>query len=243
MLKVRGLSVRYGGISALQEVDLEVAQGEIVCLIGANGAGKSTLLAAVSGLLRPWAGAIEFQGRAIAGQPAHRLSRQGLILVPEGRRVFANLSVEENLILGGYARPRGREQQADMDEVFDTFPRLAERRRQQAGTLSGGEQQMLALGRALMGRPRLLMMDEPSLGLAPLMVAEVFGVIRRIHGRGVTILLDRAKRRRRPGHRPPGLRAGGGAGGAGWQRPGTGQRRPRAAGLPGHELTYHPKQP
>jgi len=189
MLDVKGLSVRYGGISALRQVDLSVAQGEIVCLIGANGAGKSTLLGAVSGLIKPSDGTITFQGRAITGHKAHRLSRQGLILVPEGRRVFANLSVEENLILGGYFRPRGREQQADMAEVYDTFPRLAERRAQQAGTLSGGEQQMLALGRALMGRPKLLMMDEPSLGLAPLMVAEVFSIIRRIHQRGVTVLL------------------------------------------------------
>jgi branched-chain amino acid transport system ATP-binding protein len=189
MLEVRGLDVRYGGISALRGVDLSVAQGEIVCLIGANGAGKSTLLGAVSGLLKPSAGSIAFEGRQVGGHKACRLSRQGLILVPEGRRVFANLSVEENLILGGYSRPRGREQQADLDEVFGTFPRLAERRRQKAGTLSGGEQQMLALGRGLMGKPSLLMLDEPSLGLAPLLVAEVFQIIRRIHQRGVTVLL------------------------------------------------------
>ncbi|MFH1034727.1 MAG: ABC transporter ATP-binding protein [Pseudomonadota bacterium] len=189
MLEVRGLEVRYGGITALQGVDLSVAQGEIVCLIGANGAGKSTLLGAVSGLIKPSAGGIAFEGRQVGGHKASRLSRQGLILVPEGRRVFANLSVEENLILGGYFRPRGRELEADMAEVFDTFPRLAERRRQKAGTLSGGEQQMLALGRGLMGRPRLLMLDEPSLGLAPLLVAEVFQIIRRIHQRGVTVLL------------------------------------------------------
>ena len=189
MLEVRGLDVRYGGIKALQGVDLSVAQGEIVCLIGANGAGKSTLLAAVSGLLKPTSGSIEFKGRQVGGQKACRLSRQGLILVPEGRRVFANLSVEENLILGGYFRPRGREQEQDLEEIFATFPRLAERRRQQAGTLSGGEQQMLALGRGLMGRPSLLMLDEPSLGLAPLLVAEVFQIIRRIHQRGVTVLL------------------------------------------------------
>ncbi len=189
MLEVSGLSVRYGGIQALRGVELAVEQGEIVTLVGANGAGKSTLLAAISGLLSPDQGSIRFQGREIAGRPAHRLSRRGLILVPEGRKVFANLTVEENLELGGYFRPRDQALARDLEMVYQTFPRLAERRGQAAGTLSGGEQQMLALGRGLMSRPRLLMLDEPSLGLAPLMVAEVFAVIRRIHQGGVTVLL------------------------------------------------------
>ena len=171
MLEVKGLEVRYGGIVALRAVDLTVGRGEIVTLIGANGAGKSTLLGAVSGLVRPAAGQVFYQGKPVAGQKAHRLSRQGLILVPEGRRVFANLEVEENLILGGYFRPWDRHQRQDLERIYADFPRLAERRHQKAGTLSGGEQQMLALGRALMSRPALLMMDEPSLGLAPLLVA------------------------------------------------------------------------
>jgi len=189
MLEVRGLVVRYGGITALRKVDLKVDQGEIVCLVGANGAGKSTLLLAVSGLVRPSAGRIIFEEQDIAGHKASRLPRRGLILVPEGRRVFANLSVSENLALGGYVYPRDARQRQDLDEVLEMFPRLAERLSQKAGTLSGGEQQMLALGRALMGRPRLLMMDEPSLGLSPLLVAEVFHTIRRIRERGVTVLL------------------------------------------------------
>ena len=189
MLEVAGLRVRYGGIQALKGVDLRVEQGEIVTLVGANGAGKSTLLAAISGLITPEGGSIRFQEREISGRPAHRLSRQGLVLVPEGRKVFANLSVAENLELGGYFRPRDQALARDLDRVYQTFPRLAERRRQAAGTLSGGEQQMLALGRGLMSRPRLLMLDEPSLGLAPLLVAEVFAIIRRIHDSGVTVLL------------------------------------------------------
>ncbi|MFH1060719.1 MAG: ABC transporter ATP-binding protein [Pseudomonadota bacterium] len=189
MLEVTDLVVDYGGIRALKGVDLDVHRGEIVSLIGANGAGKSTLLAAVCGLVRPSAGRVRYQGREVTGHKAHRLSRQGLILVPEGRRVFANLAVEENLILGGYARPWGQEQRRDLGRIYETFPRLLERRHQKAGTLSGGEQQMLALGRALMGRPKLLMMDEPSLGLAPLLVAEVFRIIRSIRDQGVTMLL------------------------------------------------------
>jgi branched-chain amino acid transport system ATP-binding protein len=189
MLEVRGLTVRYGGIVALRSVDLEVRAGEIVALAGSNGAGKSTLLAAVSGLLKPSEGVIMLEGRDITGVKAHRLSRNGLVLVPEGRRVFANLTVHENLELGGYFRPRNAEYARDLEMVYDTFGRLAERRKQAAGTLSGGEQQMLALGRGLMSRPRLLMLDEPSLGLAPLLAAEVFAVIRRIHAKGVTILL------------------------------------------------------
>jgi branched-chain amino acid transport system ATP-binding protein len=189
MLEVRNLTVRYGAITALSGVSLSVGQGEIVTLLGANGAGKSTLVQAVSGLLKPTGGSVAYAGQDVTGIKASRLSRRGLILVPEGRRVFANLSVTENLVLGGYFRPQDRELAADMDRVWATFPRLAERRRQKAGTLSGGEQQMLALGRALMGKPRLLMMDEPSLGLAPLLVAEVFRIIAQIRAQGVTVLL------------------------------------------------------
>jgi branched-chain amino acid transport system ATP-binding protein len=181
--------VRYGAVTALNGVDLRVQSGEIVTLIGANGAGKSTLLAAVCGLTPPAAGHIRFQKREITGAKTHKLARRGLVLVPEGRRVFVNLSVGENLRLGGYFRRSGSEVEKDLERVFDMFPRLAERRHQAAGTLSGGEQQMLALGRALMSRPKLIMMDEPSLGLAPLLVTEVFTMIRRIHEDGVTVLL------------------------------------------------------
>jgi branched-chain amino acid transport system ATP-binding protein len=189
MLEVRGLTVRYGGITALREVSLQVGGGEIVALIGANGAGKSTLLAAVMGQVKPAQGSIAFQGDDITNHKPHRLARRGLVLVPEGRRVFANLSVHENLLLGGYAHPMDAALSGDLELVYEIFPRLAERRRQTAGTLSGGEQQMLALGRGLMSRPRLMMLDEPSLGLAPLLVMEVFGIIRRIHDQGVTVLL------------------------------------------------------
>ncbi len=189
LLAVEDLSVRYGGIQALSDVGLEVNQGEIVTLIGANGAGKSTLLAAVCGLVRPAGGHIFYLGRPVRGRATFRLARQGLIMVPEGRKVFVNLSVLENLRLGAYFRPQDQDLARDLEQVFAIFPRLAERRKQAAGTLSGGEQQMLALGRALMGRPKLLMMDEPSLGLAPLLVQEVFGTIARIHAQGVTVLL------------------------------------------------------
>ena len=189
LLQVAGLTVRYGGITALRGVELTVERGEIVTLVGANGAGKSTLLGAISGLIKPAGGSINYLGAEVAGQKAHRLARQGLILVPEGRRIFVNLSVRENLILGGYFRPHDAAFNADLERVLTTFPRLAERAEQPAGTLSGGERQMLALGRGLMGSPSLMMLDEPSLGLAPLMVAEVFAVIRRIHEQGVTVLL------------------------------------------------------
>ncbi len=189
MLEVKDLTVRYGAITAIRSVGLEVREGEIVTLVGANGAGKSTLLGAISGLIKPAAGSIVYQGEEVAGRKAHRLSRSGLILVPEGRRIFVNLTVRENLILGGYFRPHDAEFDQDLERVFEAFPRLAERSKQPAGTLSGGERQMLALGRGLMSRPKLMMLDEPSLGLAPLMVAEVFRVIRRIHDQGVTVLL------------------------------------------------------
>jgi len=189
MLEVRGLTVRYGGVTALRQACLEVKKGEIVTLIGSNGAGKSSLLAAVMGQVRPAAGNVSYLGQETAGRKPHRLARQGLVLVPEGRRIFANLTVLENLLLGGYAHARDRQAPRDLELVYGLFPRLAERRSQTAGTLSGGEQQMLALGRGLMSRPRLLMLDEPSLGLAPLLVAEVFHIIRRIHDQGVTVLL------------------------------------------------------
>ena len=189
VLAVQDLAVRYGGITALRGVGLRVEPGEIVTLVGANGAGKSTLLGAISGLIKPAGGSIRYLGQEVAGVKAHRLSRQGLILVPEGRRIFVNLSVKENLVLGGYFRSRDAAFNADLERVLTTFPRLAERAGQPAGTLSGGERQMLALGRGLMGRPKLMMLDEPSLGLAPLMVSEVFKVIRRIHDQGVTVLL------------------------------------------------------
>ncbi|KMY69194.1 hypothetical protein AAU61_06780 [Desulfocarbo indianensis] len=189
MLEVRGLTVRYGGITALRQVGLEVKKGEIVTLIGSNGAGKSSLLAAVMGQVRPAAGGVSYLGKEVAGRKPHRLARQGLVLVPEGRRIFANLTVRENLLLGGYAHAHDKQAPQDLEQVYGLFPRLAERRSQTAGTLSGGEQQMLALGRGLMSRPRLLMLDEPSLGLAPLLVAEVFHIIRRIHDQGVTVLL------------------------------------------------------
>jgi len=189
MLEVRDLTVRYGGITALRDASLEVGRGEIVALIGANGAGKSTLLAAVMGQVKLAQGSILYAGDDITGHKPHRLARRGLVLVPEGRRVFANLSVHENLLLGGYAHPRDAELDGDLELVYELFPRLAERRKQTAGTLSGGEQQMLALGRGLMSRPQLMMLDEPSLGLAPLLVMEVFGIIRRIHDQGVTVLL------------------------------------------------------
>lgn len=189
MLEVKNITVRYGGITALRDTSITVRQGEIVTLIGANGAGKSTMLAAIMGQVKPVSGSVTYDGDSIVGQKPHRLSRRGLVLVPEGRKVFANLSVHENLLLGGYAYPMDDKLASGLELVYDLFPRLAERRKQTAGTLSGGEQQMLALGRGLMTRPRLMMLDEPSLGLAPLLVMEVFGIIRRIHKQGVTVLL------------------------------------------------------
>ncbi|MEU4674354.1 ABC transporter ATP-binding protein [Amycolatopsis sp. NPDC023774] len=189
MLRVEGLVAGYGAIEALHGVDLEVAGEETVALVGPNGAGKSTLFGVVSGLLRPWRGRVEFDGQDVTRWSAERRALAGLVLVPEGRRVFAGLSVEENLRLGAYRRARGRCVTDRATEVFDLFPRLLERRGQRAGTLSGGEQQMLAIGRALMGGPRLLLLDEPSLGLAPLAVREVADALARlIHG-GVAVAL------------------------------------------------------
>jgi branched-chain amino acid transport system ATP-binding protein len=189
LLEVRGLKVAYGGIQAVKGIDLDIAQGELVTLIGANGAGKSTTLKALAGLLRPAAGSIHYNGVDITARPAFELVRQGLALVPEGRGVFGRLTVEENLAMGAYSRRDRAEVAADFDRVYGLLPRLAERRRQPGGTLSGGEQQMLAIGRALMSRPRLLLLDEPSMGLAPLIVHTVFDAIRAVAADGVTLLL------------------------------------------------------
>lgn len=189
LLDIRDLCVRYGGIEAVRDLNLHVDAGEMVCLIGANGAGKTTTLKAVSGLLAPARGTIHFAGESIAAQPAHAIARKGLALVPEGRGMFPRMTVLENLLMGAYTRRDTAEVARDIDEVYGLLPRLAERRQQTAGLLSGGEQQMLALGRAMMSRPRLLLLDEPSMGLAPLMVQAVFEMISAIAARGVSILL------------------------------------------------------
>ncbi|UCH36826.1 MAG: ABC transporter ATP-binding protein [Armatimonadota bacterium] len=189
MLRIDDLTVRYGAIEALSGVSLRVDHGEVVTLIGANGAGKSTLLMTISGLLRGERGSIRFAGADITRAVPHRIVRMGIAHVPEGRRVFADLSVEENLELGAYARPPDRQVRQDRDHVYALFPQLAKRRRQRAGTLSGGEQQMLAIGRGLMARPRLLLLDEPSLGLAPVLVTEIFKALQEINREGATILL------------------------------------------------------
>ena len=189
MLEVRGLKVSYGGINAVRGIDFEVAAGELVALIGANGAGKTTTLKALAGLVKPAAGGILYNGKDITARPAYELVRLGLALVPEGRGVFGRLTVDENLAMGAYSRRDSARVTADFDRVYGLLPRLAERRRQFAGTLSGGEQQMLAIGRAMMSRPRLLLLDEPSMGLAPLMVQKIFEAIRAIATDGATLLL------------------------------------------------------
>ncbi len=189
MLKIDDINVYYGAIHALKGISLEVPEGEIVTLIGANGAGKSTTLRTISGLLRPKTGHITFEGQDIASLPAQDIVKKGICHVPEGRRIFANMSVLENLELGAYTRSDSKGIAEDMEGVFKRFPRLRERKSQVAGTLSGGEQQMLAIGRALMSRPRLLLMDEPSMGLAPLLVKEIFAIIKEINASGTTILL------------------------------------------------------
>jgi len=188
LLDVRGLRSGYGQVEVLRGVDLVVHAGEIVVLLGSNGAGKTTLNNTVSGLCRRWAGSVSFDGQDLSDSHYRKVVQAGLIQVPEGRRVFPNLSVLENLELGSFARARER-RAANLDKVFDIFPRLRERRTQLAGTMSGGEQQMLAIGRGLMAEPRLLILDEPSLGLSPLMVEELFGLIRRLHDDGLSILL------------------------------------------------------
>ncbi|WP_047152457.1 ABC transporter ATP-binding protein [Aneurinibacillus tyrosinisolvens] len=189
MLKVEGIDVYYGNIQALRGVSLEVNEGEIVTLIGANGAGKSTLLKAISGLLKPKAGTISYLGQSIGGKAAQVIVKGGISHVPEGRRVFANMTVEENLELGAFLRKDADGIKKDFQRVYDLFPRLNERRKQLSGTLSGGEQQMLAMGRALMARPKLLLLDEPSMGLAPLLVKTIFNIIKEINESGTTVLL------------------------------------------------------
>jgi branched-chain amino acid transport system ATP-binding protein len=184
LLELRQLAVHYGGIRAVSGVDLEVADSELVCLIGANGAGKTSTLKAICGLIGSKSGTIRYAGEDISHSPVHELPRKGLVMVPEGRGIFAQLTVEENLAMGAYAHGA-----ADPSAQYERFPRLAERRDQVAGTLSGGEQQMLALARALMTRPKLLLLDEPSMGLAPMMVTRIFEIIQDIARQGVTILL------------------------------------------------------
>ena len=188
-LEIRDLCVSYGGIRALKGVDLTVEEGQIVTLIGANGAGKSTTLRAISGLQRPQSGSILYGGEELVGLPAKEIVRRGIIHVPEGRRVFPDMTVAENLKIGAFLRTDKGGIADDMDYVHSLFPRLKERSWQLAGTLSGGEQQMLAVGRALMSRPKVLMMDEPSLGLAPLIVKDIFSIIRRVNADGITVLL------------------------------------------------------
>ena len=188
-LEIRDLHVSYGGIRALKGVDLTVEEGQIVTLIGANGAGKSTTLRAISGLQKPQSGSILYGGEELVGLPAKEIVRRGIIHVPEGRRVFPDMTVAENLKIGAFLRKDKDGIASDMDYVYSLFPRLKERSWQPAGTLSGGEQQMLAVGRALMSRPKVLMMDEPSLGLAPLIVKDIFSIIRRVNADGITVLL------------------------------------------------------
>lgn len=188
MLNVNDINVYYGAIHAIKGVSFQVNDGEVVTLIGANGAGKSTILNTVCGLLHSRTGSVEFLGQNLASVPAHKIVELGLAHVPEGRRVFQQMTVEENLEMGAYTRSRG-DIPAGLDRVYQQFPRLKERRKQVAGTLSGGEQQMLAMGRGLMSSPKLLMLDEPSMGLAPILVDQIFDIIRRLHQAGTTILL------------------------------------------------------
>lgn len=188
ILKISGLKVAYGGIQAVKGIDLEVRTGELVTLIGANGAGKTTTLKAITGLLS-WAGEIQFLGQSCSGQQSFELLRQGLVMVPEGRGVFKLMSITENLLMGAYTRNDEAEVRNDIERMFALFPRLKERATQLAGTLSGGEQQMLAMARALMSRPKLLLLDEPSMGLSPIMVEKIFEVVRDVHAQGTPILL------------------------------------------------------
>ena len=189
MLEVRNIQTYYGNIQALKNVSLTINEGEIVTLIGANGAGKSTTLNSIVGLVKADGGSVSWNGKEILGSPTKNIVESGIVLVPEGRRVFPNLTVDENLSLGAYARSNKDEVEADRERVFGLFPRLKERHKQKAGTFSGGEQQMLAVARALMSKPKVMMMDEPSLGLAPLIVGMIFDIIRQINAAGVTVLL------------------------------------------------------
>ena len=188
ILKVDNINVYYGSIHAIKGVSFEVAQGEVVTLIGANGAGKSTTLNTISGLLRSKTGSVTFLGEDLGKVPAHKVVSRGLALVPEGRRVFLQMTTQENLEMGAYTQ-KGKPSETDLEMVYEQFPRLKERRKQVAGTLSGGEQQMLAMGRALMSHPQLLMLDEPSMGLAPILVEQIFEIIQKLHKNGTTILL------------------------------------------------------
>jgi branched-chain amino acid transport system ATP-binding protein len=189
MLELNDIHARYGAITALRGVSISVNQGELVALLGVNGAGKSTTLATIAGVLRPWQGSILFEGSSILGRSPEQIARLGISLVPEGRDIFPSLTVEENLRLGAYTRSEKSEYRRNLGEVFELFPVLKERLQQPGGTLSGGEQQQLAIARALMSSPRLLMLDEPSLGLAPALVDQIFELVARLHQRGVTILL------------------------------------------------------
>ncbi|HEX5312914.1 ABC transporter ATP-binding protein [Aquabacterium sp.] len=188
LLSVRQLNVSYGGIQAVKNLSLDLNPGELVSLIGANGAGKTTTLKAICGLLQPASGEVRYQGRTIKGQGAWELVSQGLVMVPEGRGIFTRMTIEENLRMGAYLR-RDAEVESDIEAIYTRFPRLKERHRQLAGTLSGGEQQMLAMGRALLAKPKLLLLDEPSMGLAPIMVEQIFQVVQEVAQQGVTVLL------------------------------------------------------
>ena len=188
ILKVDDINVYYGSIHAIKGISFEVEEGEVVTLIGANGAGKSTTLNTISGLLRSKTGSIEFMGQSLAKVPSHKIVERGLALVPEGRRIFLQMTVQENLEMGAFTQ-KGGETQQDLEKIYALFPRLKERQNQVAGTLSGGEQQMLAMGRALMSKPSLLMLDEPSMGLAPILVEQIFEIIQNLHKAGTTILL------------------------------------------------------
>jgi len=189
LLEVQDVKVRYGGIEAVKGISFHVGEGELVSLIGGNGAGKTTTLKSISGVKRPSEGSIAFEGERIDDLPPHQIVELGICQAPEGRRIFPRMSIRENLAMGAYSRPRSDDLRKDFERVFDLFPALAERQRQAGGTLSGGEQQMLAIGRALMSRPRLLMLDEPSMGLAPVLVDKIFALLREIHGQGMSILL------------------------------------------------------
>ncbi len=189
LLRIKGLNVYYGAIHALKGISLEVNEGEIVTLIGSNGAGKSTTIKTISGLIAPHSGSVEFLNKQIGGFPAHQINAMGIIQIPEGRRVFPEMTVGENLLIGAFLRKDTKGIKDDLDKVYDRFPRMKERERQVAATLSGGEQQMLAVGRALMARPKLLLLDEPSMGLAPILVDEVFEIVQEINRQGTTILL------------------------------------------------------
>jgi len=189
MLELHDIHARYGAITALRGISITVSQGELVALLGVNGAGKSTTLGCIGGVMRPWQGSITFEGNSLVGKPPEQIARMGISLVPEGRDIFPSLTVEENLRLGAYVRSEKGEYRRNLEETFELFPVLKERIEQPGGTLSGGEQQQLAIARALMSRPRLLMLDEPSLGLSPALVDQIFELITNLHQRGVTILL------------------------------------------------------